>query len=199
MLITKKAEARKYFFDIRKNIVGDERQRAENMIFHNFINSRFFNEFETILCYVSVDDEVDSRMIIDFCIESGKKIYIPNCVGKTMSFYRLNSSKFLIKGKFGIPTVSNVSASVLTDYSGALCIVPAISFDKKGYRIGYGGGYYDRFLDKKNIATLGLTFDKCMTDSLPYERYDKKVGTILTESGFIIPEKSEERDVSTYG
>lgn len=188
MFINNKFLARKHFLNIRKSIVGDERQQAEKLIFQNFINSHYFNDFETILCYVSVDDEVDTRKIINYCIESGKNVYIPECVGNEMSFYKLDSLACLIQGKFGIPTVDTEEKAPLGNFGNTLCIVPGLSFDKYGCRIGYGGGYYDRFLEDNETDTLGLTFDKCLCDTLPKEELDKSVKAVLTESGLKISE-----------
>ena len=198
MLINKKADARKYYSEIRNGISGELRQQAEELIFHSFINSFYFNNFETILCYVSVKDEVDTKNIINFCLDKSKTVYIPKCIGKEMFFYRIRNLSELTDGKFGIPTVNTECADLLTDFSNALCIVPAFAFDKTGNRIGYGGGYYDRFLKKNKLCSLGLAFDLCISSKLPSEDYDEKVDAIITESGLIITKNFGEREGITY-
>lgn len=198
MLITDKIQARSYFSHIRKSISEAERTSAEDMIYHNFINSQYFNDFDTILCYVSVKDEADTRRIIEYSLCKGKKIFIPECVGKDMLFYELKSTEELIEGRFGIPTVNINNKNPLSEFRNTLCIVPALSFDKYGNRIGYGGGYYDRFLKENEIFTLGLTFDSCLCEILPSEEFDIAVNAVITESGIKISENSEKREVSTY-
>lgn len=198
MLITDKKHARKFYSQIRKSISERERLIADEMIYHNFINSQYFNDFDTILCYVSFKDEADTRRIIEYSLDNGKRIYVPECVGKEMSFYELKSIDELIEGRFGIPTVNTDGLNSLSDFKNALCIVPALSFDRYGNRIGYGGGYYDRFLKSNKIFTLGLTFDSCFCDILPSEEFDIAVDAVLTESGIKILENSEKREVSTY-
>lgn len=184
MLITDKAKARSYFSQIRKNISETDRLNAENAIYQAFINSHYFNDSDTILCYVSVNDEVDTRKIIEYSLDNGKRIFIPKCVGKEMFFYELRAIDELVDGKFGIPTVKTETLNFLSDFKNTLCLVPALSFDKFGNRIGYGGGYYDRFLNCNNTLTLGLAFDSCLCDILPREEYDIAVDVVLTESGF---------------
>lgn len=193
MLITDKTQARSYFSHLRRNISEEERISANNMIYHNFINSRYFNDFDTILCYFSVKDEADTRRIIEYSLSKGKKVYIPECVGREMLFYELNSIEELVEGRFGIPTVNTKNKKPLSEFSNTLCIVPALSFDKYGNRIGYGGGYYDRFLKENEAFSLGLTFESCLCEILPYEEFDIAVNAVITESGIKISENSEKQ------
>ncbi len=198
MLLNDKKHVRSYYKEIRNSISAEERLTADSGIFLNFINSHYFNDYDIFLCYVSVKNEVDTRRIILHLLDNGKSVYIPECVGNKMFFYKLKSIDELVEGRFGIPTVNTDTLNPLSDFENVLCIVPALSFDRYGNRIGYGGGFYDRFLAENKVFALGLTYDNCFCDLLPREKYDIAVDAVITESGIKISENSEKREVSTY-
>ncbi len=186
MSVINKDEIRKKYRRIRKEIIETKRVEYSDLIFNYFINSHLFNCYDTILCYVSVNDEVDTRCLIEHCLNSKKHVYIPKCVGEKMLFYRLSDINNLIDGEFGIPCVDTTSLNPLECFENTLCIVPGLCFDENGFRIGYGGGYYDRFLADKTISTVGLCFDDCFCNTLPVCEHDIRVNNVLTETGFKI-------------
>jgi 5-formyltetrahydrofolate cyclo-ligase len=98
-----------------------------------------------------------------------------------MNFYFINSTDDLKKGAFGLLEPDDHCKEV-EDLSKGLCIVPAITFDKKGYRIGYGMGYYDRFLSKFQGRVFGLCYSFCISKKVPHGKYDRKVSAIITEN-----------------
>ena len=177
-----KKELRIQYKSIRHSVA--DKSLADRKIAEYFINSPFFNNFDIYLCFVSVGSEVDTSVIIDKLLSVGKKVAVPNCKDGTMDFYLINSTDDLIDGAYGIPTADIEKASKITDFSRSFCIVPALSFDKNGCRLGYGGGYYDRFLCDKSIDTLGLCFEDCISEKLPAEKHDIKINSVLTEIGF---------------
>ncbi len=194
--MTDKKQLRRIFSDIRKSFSEEEKYNSDNKIFTKFVNSSFFNNFNKYLIYISVNNEVDTMNIIRYLLDNNKKIAVPYCCGKEMDFYYINSTDDLIEGRFGIPSVDiNISEKV-TEFNETLCIVPALAYDVSGYRLGYGGGYYDRFLSENNIDTLGLCFEKCITDNLPHEYFDIKIDCVLTDSCL---RNHKTKEVSTYG
>lgn len=180
-----KTEARKIFSDIRKSIPSDIKTDYDGKIINNIISSQIINDFEKVLCYVSVKDEPDTRNFIDYLLKIGKTVYVPYCKDKDMLFYRLKDSGELVDGAFGIPTVDVSDKMPLDDFESCICIVPALSFDLKGCRLGYGGGFYDRFLSGKEIFKLGITYEACLTTELPSENYDIAVDAVITEKNII--------------
>lgn len=179
-----KTDLRKHYKSVRNNIHPEAKVELDNNIFKHFINSPFFHDSDIFLCYVSVGSEVNTKKLIDFLLNHNKTVAVPFCNGKNMDFYKIQSQNDLIEGSFGIPTADIQKAVRVADFSNALCILPALSFDKSGGRLGYGGGFYDRFLDGKTIKTLGLCYESCFTDSLPVEEHDVKTDSVLTENGF---------------
>ena len=180
-----KKQLRSHFKSVRNSVSSEDKAVFDQRIYQNFVNSPFFNDFDIYLCYVSVGSEVETVNIINSLLSKGKRVGVPYCEGKTMHFYEIKSTDELISGTYGIPSVNVETAEKIVDFSNTLCIVPALAFDKKGFRLGYGGGYYDRFLSSHTVDTLGLCYEYCLSEALPAEPFDVKIRCILTENGFI--------------
>jgi 5-formyltetrahydrofolate cyclo-ligase len=177
-----KKELRIQYKSIRNSVIN--KSDSDRKISEYFINSPFFHNSDIYLCYVSVGSEVDTSYIIDKLLSNGKKVAVPNCKNGIMDYYEIKSADELIEGAYGIPTADIKKSIRITSFDNALCIVPALSFDKSGFRLGYGGGYYDRFLIDKSVFTLGLCYEDCICESLPVEEHDIKINSLLTEKGF---------------
>lgn len=190
-----KTELRKHYKSVRNNIPQNLKSEYDCLIFSSFVNSAFSSDYDLYLCYISVNSEVDTYNIINFLLSSGKRVAVPFCDEKTMKFYEIKSVDDFIIGAFGIPTVDCSHHTVISDFENALCIVPALSFDNEGNRLGYGGGFYDRFLSEKKIKTLGLCYEECISSKLPSEDYDMKIDFVLTEKSFKL---SKIKEASTY-
>ncbi len=176
-----KKEIRDFYIKIRKSINQTEKIYFDKSIFTQFINSYFFKNFDIFLVYISINNEVGTFDIIQYLLNNGKKVAVPFCHDKIMDFYFVNSIDDLVDGKFGIPTADVNKSLKVESFESVLCIVPAVSFDNKGNRLGYGGGYYDRFLEQNHVTTIGLCYERCMSYNLPTEKTDKKIDYVLTE------------------
>ena len=137
----------------------------------------------TILCYVSKSIEVDTSGIIQDALAAGKRVAVPRCIEGTrlMEFYLIRSMDDMEKGSFGVmePIVSRCKK--LTDFRRSICIVPALGYDLEGYRLGYGGGYYDRFLSSYRGLKVGAIYSACVHSRLPRGKFDVPVAVLLTE------------------
>jgi 5-formyltetrahydrofolate cyclo-ligase len=145
------------------------------------LNSRQYRNADIILAYWSVDSEVDTHGIITQALSDGKQVALPKCTDKdgNMRFYYISSLSDLAEGMYGIKDPpENCPAEDFTKVS--LCLVPALAFDEEGYRLGYGKGYYDRFLGKFKGVAMGLCFSDCLCGNLPRDSYDKKADYIVT-------------------
>ncbi|WP_342472601.1 5-formyltetrahydrofolate cyclo-ligase [Metasolibacillus sp. FSL H7-0170] len=144
-------------------------------------------EGKTIAVTISTKPEVDTIAIIEALWQQGKTVAVPKCHPKTreMTFYA-------IEGFFQLETVymdlrepiPTITELIERDTIDAI-IVPGIVFDKKGYRIGYGGGYYDRYLPGYQGTLLALAFSEQLAEHVPTEAHDVPVHTIITETGYI--------------
>lgn len=191
--MTEKSQLRILYKSVRNSLNAHEKANIDKRILTRFINSDLYKNHSTFLIYVSVGSEIDTRELIDFMQKDGKNVAIPFCSGNNMSFCKLDSLDDLCGGAFGIPTVKQ--KNVLYSYENALCIVPALSVDFNGNRLGYGGGFYDRFLAENKITTVALCCERCLSASLPAERFDIKINYLLTENSL---KKLYHKEVSTY-
>jgi len=137
-----------------------------------------------ILCYVSVDTETGTIELINHALAAGKKVAVPRCVpgAPELHFYLINSLDELRTGSFGVPEPNPDTAVRVTDFAGSICFVPGLCFDRRGYRLGYGKGYYDRFLADYEGLKIGLCYEQCLCESLPNGYYDRKVNMLVTQS-----------------
>ncbi|MER2172046.1 MAG: 5-formyltetrahydrofolate cyclo-ligase [Psychrobacillus psychrodurans] len=153
----------------------------------NFLKEISTLNFQTIGLTISAFPEVDTEGIIQALWEMGKTVVVPKCSPKnrTMTFYRIDSYEQLetVYMKLREPD-PKVTKPIRTD-AIELLIVPGIVYNRSGYRIGYGGGYYDRFLSTYDGVTMSLAFNIQVVDEIVREPYDLPVDFIVTESATI--------------
>lgn len=179
-MISKK-DLRIHLKNIRRYNDETEKKRIDNLIADRFLNSEIFRNSDSVLIYVSYGSEIDTYGIIRRALADNKIVAVPCCSGGIMEFYKLNAVDDLVPGSFGIPTVDTENKLPFYACGNTVCVVPGLGFDEDGNRIGYGGGYYDRFLSDKSLGTAALCYEKCLVDHVPTERHDKTVDFIFTE------------------
>ncbi len=187
-----KKRLREKYKSIRKSTPPGDKNRNDIKITNKVLNLWRYRDAEMILTYVSTDIEVDTREIITQSLQKGKTVAVPKCIDGTrdMEFYAIKGFDDLAVGAFGVMEPVAEKCELLTSLENSLCIVPALSFDYKGYRLGYGKGYYDRFLSTFTGEIVGLCYTSCMyKDILPHGKYDKKVPMIITENNIISTEQ----------
>lgn len=167
----------------RQSVADDERQALDSNILTRLTRLNQYKNARQVLAYVSVHDEVDTRALIEKAIRDGKRVAVPRCVPNTrqMEFYYINSIDELEPGMFGVPEPNPEKSELMIDFSDSVCIVPGICFDKKGYRLGYGKGYYDRFLCNYNGTTIGLCYSICTKYNLIHGKFDRRSDIVITE------------------
>lgn len=190
--MTEKKNVRKLFKSMRNSLADSERDYSDKRIATCFINSNLFN-YDSLLIYVSSKGEPDTSAIIDYALNVGKKVAVPYCSGKKMTFHFITSFEDLSEGSFGIPEPDPAKCIEVDDFSRSVCIVPGISFDLNGNRLGYGGGFYDRFLSEHSVITVGLSYERCLCHQLPSEEHDIAINYLITENGI----RNSKKEVST--
>lgn len=180
-----KKELRAYF-SAKRSEVADKADK-DNSICRAFLDSKIYKAADEILCYCSFGSEIDTAKIISAALRDGKKLFLPKCTDKngSMLFYRVINTDNLVKGTYGISEPDTEICEPAYNFENALCVVPGLSFDRNGHRLGYGKGYYDRFLEKFTIKSAGLCYNNLISDSLPAEKYDLPVDYIFTETEVI--------------
>ncbi len=143
-----------------------------------------YRQNSVLLTYVSTPIEVDTRELITRALSDGKRVAVPRCVPDTrmMEFYFIDSLEDLKPGSFGVLEPKPDPQKKLVDFSHGLCLVPAFSYDWDGFRLGYGKGYYDRFLSRFEGNIVGICYSECIQPNLPHGRYDRAVELLVTDS-----------------
>ena len=178
-----KTELREKYRAIRTEMTPEYKGQLDREIARQVRRLWQYQRTNTLLIYVSTPIEVDTREIIRQALEDGKRVAVPRCVphSRTMDFYYIHSLDELEPGTFGVLEPVPDKDNLLTDMDNGLCIVPAFSYDWKGFRLGYGKGYYDRFLSRFNGHIVGICYSSCIQRSLPHGRYDRPVELLVTE------------------
>ena len=185
-----KAELREKLLAEREAIPPEKREAMSRKICDRAISLSGFRLAETILLYAPKPVEVDVLPIARAAWESGKTVAFPRChrpegTYAYMTYHIVNSLDELSPGSFGLlePSEDAPLYDPTADTRGSLAFAPAIAFDRAGYRLGYGGGYYDRFFNTYSGSVIGVIFSDFILPSLPHGRYDIKAGLIITEKG----------------
>lgn len=184
--VTKK-DIRKKFLVLRDAIQPEDRRRKSSKIQETVIQHSLFAQSEYILCYVNYKSEAETIDLIRSSIELGKQVYCPLVTGKEMEFYRILSTDELKSGFHGIlePLRREEMRYIPAGKQDrTLMIMPGAVFDSARHRIGYGGGYYDRYLEKADgIHTLAAAFSVQIAEKIPFEEHDIRPQLIVTENG----------------
>lgn len=176
-----KTHLRKTHLAARKALLPEEKQRLDRAVFTRFTALSQYKAAKTLLCYVSSATEVDTRAVLRHALQAGKIVAVPRCIPGTneMEFHKITSQASLSPGAYGIlePPQDTPLCTALSD---ALCVVPALCFDKNGYRVGYGKGYYDRFLSRFSGETVGLIYEEDFVEAVPRDAFDRRVSLLVT-------------------
>lgn len=177
-----KSDLRSGFKNKRNEMPEHIKLNMDSEIQSRFLTLRQYAKCDTVFTYVSKDLEVDTYAIIRAAWANGKKVAVPRCIEDCkMDFYYIESMEDLEEGAFGVKEPVESRCRKVSDLSRGLCIVPGLSFDAEGYRLGYGKGYYDRFLSKFGGETVGLCYSNCIKWKLPHGKYDRAVDVIVTD------------------
>lgn len=173
-----KAEIRSFIREKRKNISPEEEARQNDIIFKRLSENRVLSDASCVYCYMDFRHEAGTGRIMEFLREKGIKTAVPRVEGDRILFYYVHSPEDLIKGCMGImePGPGCEPARELH----APVIVPGVAFDREMNRLGYGGGYYDRFFElEPDHYKIGIGFDFQMVSALPTESFDRKMNEII--------------------
>jgi 5-formyltetrahydrofolate cyclo-ligase len=184
-----KASLRKRILEIRKNLSETEVREKSDQIKKQLYAITPFAEAQTILFYVSYDNEVSTHEIIKGCLSQGKKVVVPISQIQTQSLLlsELHHWEDLEPGSYNILEPKKHAVKEVDIERVDLIFVPGVAFDKTGRRIGHGKGYYDRLLRESSHAlSIGLAFEFQIVDRVPTEEHDISVNIIVTEQRTIV-------------
>lgn len=177
---------RKRLIESRKSLDKTEKAKWDKIISEKIINSDYFKNAEQVLIFSSTDDEFDTRYIIERCRLLYKRVFYPLCIdseGK-MEFYKVDSVGDLQVGMYNILEPKSTCKKYIPQ-DNDLIIVPCLSADRHKNRIGYGKGYYDRFLKDFNGVSVSPCYDILLEDEIPTDKYDMQINIIVTDKEVI--------------
>ena len=179
----KKTDLRLKFKKLRETCPPDVKRRLDERLTRNFLSLEEYKACKTLYTFVSGEIECDTRKIIATAFEDGKRVAVPKCVNKfgDMQFYFISSFDDLVSGMYGIPEPDDTRCKPAGCFENALCIVPGLCFDLLHYRIGFGKGYYDRFLESFGGVSTGICYSKYILNEVPRGAFDRRTDILVTE------------------
>ncbi len=169
----------------RRAMSAEQKNNADSLIFERTSDILGGLMVSYLYCYVSSPEiEVDTLKLIDMALGRNIPVVVPKCVTHTcrLEHYIISSRKQLETGSFGIMEPDPEQCERKTEPHEGICIVPGLAFDAAGVRMGYGKGYYDRFLENFKGLKIGLCYENCFyKQRIPYDRYDAVMDMIVTE------------------
>lgn len=183
-LETNKSRLRKEKLSLRKNLSEDERVQKSLLITDRLFEIPEFIECKNVLIYASYNNEVDTDRVVLRAMLKGKNIYMPKVNGEEMDFYRVFSLDELASGAFGIREPYDIEHLKFEGAPETVCILPMAVFDEEGNRIGYGKGYYDKYLSRIDVDyMIGLAFECQKSDvNIDADEYDRRLHMAVTEA-----------------
>ena len=169
----------------REALSEQERSVLDDRITQKLLATSEYVEATTVLTYVSVSSEVSTRMFIECALRDGKTVAVPRCLpGHCLEFVAITSLDQLIAAPFGLlEPPKELPALTEEQMNASICIVPALLVDIKGYRLGYGAGFYDRFLSTYPGKKICLAYQQNLSRTmLPHTTFDVAVDEVITES-----------------
>lgn len=180
--------------NLRKKILSERdgveeylREYKSNKIFERFITFSDENKFSSIFSYIHFRSEVKTNKIIELLLKNNKKVSLPKTYvkEKLIKAIPINGLESLQPGVYGIPEPEEIK--IVSPKTLDCIIVPGAVFDRSGGRIGYGGGFYDRFFTKisDNTVKIGLSFDFQLKKNIPQEEHDVPLDIIITDKEIV--------------
>ncbi len=181
--LAEKKLIRKEILCRRDNMTGTEVLQKSKEISERLFSLDCYKSAKVIFSYISNRNEVDTKSINMRVLKDGKKLAVPRVNGDLMDFYFINGYEDLEDGYFGISEPKIYTKKADADEC-ELMLVPGVVFDKNFHRIGYGKGFYDKYIDKRDnsFVKIGLAYDFQILDKIPCDRFDISMDMIIMNS-----------------
>ena len=177
-----KNRIRKEILALRKAMPICLLEEKSKIISEKVIAHMEYQNAELVLCYIDAKNEVNTRYIINYAWENGKKVAVPRVCGDLMKFYLISSYDDLESGYFDIMEPKKQCVEVTEIPEKSVVIMPGVAFDKKGNRIGYGKGYYDKYFAKyPNVYKIAIAFSVQIVPEIPTDELDINAHCVITE------------------
>ncbi|WIF95299.1 5-formyltetrahydrofolate cyclo-ligase [Caminicella sporogenes] len=191
-----KKEMRKNFLKKRNALTTDDVNMKSKQIFYNLSSLPEYKNANNVMVYLDFRKEVKTKYIIEDLFLNKKNVIVPISKVKTKELLlsKINSFDDLTISTYGILEPKSEKIDIVSPEIIDIILVPGVVFDKKGYRIGYGAGYYDKFLSNlsHNFTAIGLSYELQLVDKIPKDKHDYQLDFIITEEKIIKTKKDRE-------
>lgn len=184
-----KDELRTMIREKRKNLSTDYKAEANVEIATRFLCYPIFQQVDSIFCYINTGDEPSTKEIIETAWQMGKLVTVPRCIPGSehrMEAVQITSWEDLVPGAYGI-LEPKVGLPVIDGYKIAMAVVPCVSADRFGHRLGHGAGYYDRWLHGQTMYKYGLCYGALMASEVPVDAQDVPLDRVFSEEKIYNP------------
>ena len=179
-----KKELRRKIKEKLSFITEKYRKEADGKITESVLELNEYKSADCVFCYVSTEKEMDTFSILQDILQSGKHLGVPKCTGKgIMNVYEIHSLQELYPGAYGILEPKEDPERLIQPEAIDFAFIPCISCDRSGKRLGHGGGYYDRYLEKTHCVKAALCREKLLVDEIPVEEHDLRMDFVISEKG----------------
>lgn len=184
-----KTELRRAARSARERIGAEDRAIWSERIRERLRSLPVWKESGLVALYAPIRGEADLLPLVEIARREGKRVVFPRaCVeARTLKFYEVERAAELSPGAYGVPEPPRVEARSVRAASLDLIVLPGLAFDRRGRRLGFGGGYYDRLLAAPAPATVGVAFECQLRETLPEEPHDRGVDVVVTELRSLAP------------
>ncbi len=177
-----KQRLRRRMLERRGSLSSEEAARLGGLAQRHVIEMAEFQSARSVGLYHPLGSEVRTDVIAEAARRQGKKVSLPRTEGNMIRFYEYRAGDDLVEGRFGVMEPVPTKHPVELD----LVVIPGVAFDAKGCRIGYGKGFYDRFLAQAPATfSVGLAYSFQVVEGLPRGRFDRKLGALITDKGIM--------------
>lgn len=180
-----KKQLRKAIKEKRNTLDHDTCLSSDTAILETICTWDIYQKAEVIFCFVGTKDEINTKPILEDIFKRGKRVGVPKCIAKgIMEVYEIHSLDDLVPGKYGIlepvDTCKKISPEEID-----LALIPCLSCSMDGRRLGYGGGYYDRYLNQVTGTQAVLCRTALMCEDIPMEEHDRTMNFVICEEGVV--------------
>ncbi|MCD7708888.1 MAG: 5-formyltetrahydrofolate cyclo-ligase [Clostridiales bacterium] len=176
-----KAELRKKILSLRDNIDPDEREDKSRKICEILLAEPWYESSDKILVYAAIKSEVSLKYFCECALRDGKKLYFPRTDGDKMEFFGAEKYEDFSKGNFGV--MEPIGDDIFSEENAPI-LAPGAAFSESGQRIGYGKGYYDRYLaTRPKLFPVGICFSAQIVKEIDADEHDIPMRAIAYENG----------------
>lgn len=181
----KKKEIRRQIKKKTSKLTNEYKNDADKKILEYALEYKEYQKAGCVFCYVSTENETDTFPLLQDILESGKKLGVPKCTGKgIMQVYEIRSLDDLKPGAYGILEPEDNPEKLIDPKEIDFAWIPCISCDREGRRLGHGGGYYDRYLEKAHCVKAALCREELLVDNVPVSELDQRMDVVISENGY---------------